>query len=216
MNRVPNDRDNSFNEVDFLRYTVVNRSPDTDKEVLDTRPDDCEKVLDCVEDGAYEVLYTVPYVDEKVLDARPNAYQEFLYFSKIGAENTADHIQRIFQRILDEIPYRSKDALDAAPHSAPVAGKDTDENIQNTQDNVCHSLEDICDLLELPLKDLPPLFGSRGYAFSVFLTDRFLLSEVIGKTVIIHENSDDFTSQPSGNAAEKLACGVVKSCNLQC
>ncbi|MBR6581408.1 MAG: superoxide dismutase family protein [Ruminococcus sp.] len=64
--------------------------------------------------------------------------------------------------------------------------------------------------------DLPPLFGSRGYAFSVFLTDRFLLSEVIGKTVIIHENSDDFTSQPSGNAGEKLACGVVKSCNLRC
>lgn len=64
--------------------------------------------------------------------------------------------------------------------------------------------------------DLPPLFGSRGYAFSVFLTDRFLLSEVIEKTVIIHENSDDFTSQPSGNAGEKLACGVVKSCNLRC
>ena len=64
--------------------------------------------------------------------------------------------------------------------------------------------------------DLPPLFGSRGYAFSVFLSDRFSLSEVIGKTVIIHENSDDFTTQPSGNAGEKLACGVVKSCNLQC
>ena len=64
--------------------------------------------------------------------------------------------------------------------------------------------------------DLPPLFGSRGYAFSVFLSDRFSLSEVLGKTVIIHGNPDDFTTQPSGNAGEKLACGVVKSCNLQC
>ena len=64
--------------------------------------------------------------------------------------------------------------------------------------------------------DLPPLFGSRGYAFSAFVTDRFTLSEVIGRTVIIHGNPDDFTSQPSGNAGEKLACGVVKSCNLQC
>ncbi len=64
--------------------------------------------------------------------------------------------------------------------------------------------------------DLPPLFGSRGYAFSVFLSDRFSLSEVLGKTVIIHGNPDDFTSQPSGNAGEKLACGVVKSCNLRC
>ena len=64
--------------------------------------------------------------------------------------------------------------------------------------------------------DLPPLFGSRGYAFSVFLSDRFSLSEVLGKTVIIHGNPDDFTTQPSGNAGEKLACGVVKSCNLRC
>lgn len=64
--------------------------------------------------------------------------------------------------------------------------------------------------------DLPPLFGSREYAFSVFLSDRFSLSEVLGKTVIIHGNPDDFTTQPSGNAGEKLACGVIKSCNLQC
>lgn len=62
--------------------------------------------------------------------------------------------------------------------------------------------------------DLPPLFGSYGYTFSAFLTDRFTLSEVIGKTVIIHGNPDDFTLQPSGNAGEKLACGVIKRCGL--
>ncbi len=64
--------------------------------------------------------------------------------------------------------------------------------------------------------DLPPLFGNHGYAFSVFLTDRFSLSEVIGKTVIIHGNPDDFTTQPSGNAGEKLACGVIEVCNNRC
>lgn len=57
--------------------------------------------------------------------------------------------------------------------------------------------------------DLPPLFGNHGYAFSVFLTDRFSLSQVIGRTAIIHGNPDDFTTQPSGNAGEKLACGVI-------
>lgn len=64
--------------------------------------------------------------------------------------------------------------------------------------------------------DLLPLFSNRGYAFSVFLTDRFLLSEIIGKTAIIHGNPDDFTTQPSGNAGEKLACGVIAKCRKGC
>lgn len=59
--------------------------------------------------------------------------------------------------------------------------------------------------------DLPPLFGNHGYAFSVFLTDRFCVREIIGKTIIIHSAPDDFNSQPSGNSGEKIACGVVQS-----
>lgn len=59
--------------------------------------------------------------------------------------------------------------------------------------------------------DLPPLFGNNGYAFSVFLTDRFAIKEIIGRTVIIHTNPDDFTTQPSGNSGTKIACGVVTS-----
>lgn len=57
--------------------------------------------------------------------------------------------------------------------------------------------------------DMPPLFDAGGRAFSAFLTDRFTLPEIIGRTVIIHNMPDDFTSQPSGNAGEKIACGVI-------
>lgn len=57
--------------------------------------------------------------------------------------------------------------------------------------------------------DLPPLFGNNGYALSVFLTDRFTISEIIGKTVIIHDSPDDFTTQPSGNSGTKIACGII-------
>lgn len=60
--------------------------------------------------------------------------------------------------------------------------------------------------------DLPPLFGNCGYAFHVFLTNRFLLSEIMGKTLIIYGKPDDFTTQPSGNAGEKIACGKIVSC----
>ena len=58
--------------------------------------------------------------------------------------------------------------------------------------------------------DMPPLFSAGGRAFSAFLTDRFTVKEIIGKTVIIHSMPDDFTTQPSGNSGEKIACGVIK------
>ena len=59
--------------------------------------------------------------------------------------------------------------------------------------------------------DLPPLFGNDGLAVSAFLTNRFSVDEVLGRTVIIHDHPDDFTTQPSGNSGTKIACGVIKS-----
>ena len=58
--------------------------------------------------------------------------------------------------------------------------------------------------------DLPPLFGNGGLAVSAFLTDRFLLDEIIGKVVILHSHPDDFTTQPSGGSGTKIACGVIR------
>ncbi len=58
--------------------------------------------------------------------------------------------------------------------------------------------------------DMPPLFGANGMAFSVFLTDRFSVNEIIGKTVIIHSGFDDFSTQPAGNSGDKIACGVIE------
>lgn len=57
--------------------------------------------------------------------------------------------------------------------------------------------------------DLPPVFGANGLGFSVCLTNRFSIEEIIGKTFIIHSSADDFTTQPSGNSGTKIACGVI-------
>lgn len=57
--------------------------------------------------------------------------------------------------------------------------------------------------------DMPPLFSAGGMAFSAFLTDRFTVDEIIGKTLIIHDRPDDFVTQPSGNAGQKIACGEI-------
>ncbi len=59
--------------------------------------------------------------------------------------------------------------------------------------------------------DLPPLFENDGYAYMSFYTNRFTIAEIIGKTIVIHSNPDDFTSQPSGNSGRKIACGVIKN-----
>jgi Cu-Zn family superoxide dismutase len=64
--------------------------------------------------------------------------------------------------------------------------------------------------------DLPPLFGSDGFALSLFLTDRFSVNEVMGRTVIIHDHPDDFTTQPSGNSGTKIACGVIRRATGVC
>lgn len=58
--------------------------------------------------------------------------------------------------------------------------------------------------------DLPPLLSCNGNAYLAVLTDRFKISEVIGRTVVIHSAPDDFVTQPAGNAGGKIACGVIK------
>ena len=64
--------------------------------------------------------------------------------------------------------------------------------------------------------DLPPLFGNHGIAVSVFLTDRFSVSEIIGKAMIIHDSPDDFITQPSGNSGTKIACGIIRNTGTCC
>lgn len=59
--------------------------------------------------------------------------------------------------------------------------------------------------------DLLPLFSNRGRAWSAFWTRRFSVADILGLTVIVHANPDDFTTQPSGNAGAKIGCGVISS-----
>ncbi len=58
--------------------------------------------------------------------------------------------------------------------------------------------------------DFPVLFSNRGYARMCFFTNRFRVSDILGKSIIIHENPDDYRTQPAGAAGKRLACGVIR------
>lgn len=58
--------------------------------------------------------------------------------------------------------------------------------------------------------DLPPLIENNGHAYMSVLTNKFKISNIIGKVIIIHDMPDDFKSQPSGNSGTKIACGKIE------
>lgn len=58
--------------------------------------------------------------------------------------------------------------------------------------------------------DLPPILNCNGFAWQSFLTNSFRLTEVIGRSIIVHSSHDDFMTQPSGNSGSKIGCGIIK------
>lgn len=62
--------------------------------------------------------------------------------------------------------------------------------------------------------DLPNLRAdANGRANYLWQTDALSLGggadSVIGRSVVVHRDPDDYTSQPAGNSGPRIACGVV-------
>lgn len=56
--------------------------------------------------------------------------------------------------------------------------------------------------------------GDDGKGEVTLTTDKWTVgsghpNDVVGKSVIVHEKRDDFTSQPSGNAGGRIGCAVL-------
>jgi Cu-Zn family superoxide dismutase len=45
--------------------------------------------------------------------------------------------------------------------------------------------------------------------FIAGLTIAGMHDPVLGRSVVIHADADDFTTQPSGKAGARIACGVI-------
>lgn len=63
------------------------------------------------------------------------------------------------------------------------------------------------------VSDFPVLFSNNGISKMSFFTNKFKVSEIIGKSIVIHQSPDDYKTQPAGNSGKKLACGVIKLFN---
>jgi len=58
--------------------------------------------------------------------------------------------------------------------------------------------------------DFPSLLSCNGFAKLEFYTNRFRPSDILGRSVIIHENPDDFRTDPAGNSGKRIACGIAR------
>jgi len=57
--------------------------------------------------------------------------------------------------------------------------------------------------------DFPVIFSNDGYSYTSFYTNKFRPEDVIGKSIIIHQNPDDYRTQPNGAGGKRLACGII-------
>lgn len=58
--------------------------------------------------------------------------------------------------------------------------------------------------------DFPVVFSNNGYARMTFVTNRFTVPQIIGKSIILHQGPDDYKTQPSGGSGKRLGCGIIQ------
>lgn len=59
--------------------------------------------------------------------------------------------------------------------------------------------------------DLPVIgFNKSRRAYMTFFTDRFNIEDIIGKSIIIHQNPDDYRSQPAGGSGKRIGHGNIE------
>lgn len=57
--------------------------------------------------------------------------------------------------------------------------------------------------------DLPPLMEEDGRAFMTVLAGQLSVRNILGLSVVLHIDPDDFHTQPAGNSGIKMACGII-------
>jgi Cu-Zn family superoxide dismutase len=77
----------------------------------------------------------------------------------------------------------------AAPHAAPTAA--------------AHHLGDLGNI------DADAEGKAKVHVVAALSLDPRSAASIMGKTVVVHASADDLSSQPAGNAGDRIACGVI-------
>ena len=101
-----------------------------------------------------------------------------------------------------------KESLQQYTNVIKVLASCTGDNLDEFKDANTHYNPEKC-LHPNHAGDMPVLFENNGYAYMSFLTNRFMVKDIIGKVVIIHNMPDDFRTNPGGDSGEKIACGKI-------
>ena len=63
-----------------------------------------------------------------------------------------------------------------------------------------------------------PMLAADGYGdakltaeLAVITVDSGAATNLIGKSVIVHQDADDYKKQPTGNSGARVACGVIRT-----
>ena len=129
-------------------------------------------------------------------DTAPDLFGEVKFYQKRGSVLVVANISNLPQT----------DGSDFFGFHIHEGDRCSGENFSNTGNHYCPMAAPHPE----HAGDLPPLMLCNGGAYLAVMTDRFRVEDIIGRTVVIHSGSDDFRSQPAGNAGDKIACGVIR------
>lgn len=186
----------------------VSNTPDSKKDIIEIEEDisKIDSVLSLIDNKDY-----VSFLDKakEILDESLNTKQAIAYIK--GDKDKYLEGKVVFTDIGDEIKV-SVDIINLPPSRflgfhihdiGDCSGKDF-ENVGDhyNPENKEHPYHK---------GDLPLIYSSNGEVHTDFLINKFNLDDIIGRSIIIHSQSDDFKSQPSGDSGDKIACGEIIS-----
>lgn len=61
--------------------------------------------------------------------------------------------------------------------------------------------------------DFPVLFSNNGISIMSFFSNKFNIKSILGKSVVIHQNPDDYRTQPAGDSGKRIGCGIIQTYN---